>query len=113
MAQVFLNGKDCGIVWKAPYRVDISEALKPGENELDIKVVNTWVNRMIGDEQLPLDANWKNWETLREWPDWFLEGRKSPTGRYTFTTGRHYQKNSPLQRSGLLGPVRIMTSGDK
>jgi len=110
MAQVFLNDIDCGVVWKAPYRVDISEALKPGKNELVIQVVNTWVNRMIGDEQLPLDAKWKNWEVLLEWPDWLLEGRKSPTGRYTFTTGRHYQKDSPLQRSGLLGPVRIMTS---
>ncbi len=109
MARVKLNGEDCGIVWKPPYRVNISKALKPGANKLEIEVVNTWVNRMIGDEQLPLDAEWKDWETLVEWPDWFKKGEKSPTGRYTFTTARHYRKDSPLQPSGLLGPVKIMT----
>ncbi len=108
MAKVKLNGTDCGIVWKPPYRVNISEALKPGTNKLEIEVVNTWVNRMIGDEQLPLDAEWKDWETLVEWPKWFKEGEKSPTGRYTFTTARHYQKDSPLMSSGLLGPIRIL-----
>jgi hypothetical protein len=71
---------------------------------------NTWVNRMIGDEQLPLDAEWKDWETLVEWPDWFKEGRLSPTGRYTFTTARHYRKESRLMPSGLLGPVVLRRS---
>jgi hypothetical protein len=64
---------------------------------------------MIGDEQLPLDAEWKDCETLVEWPDWFKKGEESPTGRYTFTTARHYQKDSPLMPSGLLGPVKIMS----
>ncbi len=109
MAKVKLNGKDCGIVWKPPYLVDISKAIKKGTNKLEIEVVNTWVNRMIGDEQLPLDAEWKDWETLTEWPDWFKKGEKSLTGRYTFTTARHYQKDSPLMPSGLLGPVKIMS----
>jgi hypothetical protein len=110
MARVRLNGKDCGVAWKPPYRVDISHALKAGQNKLEIEVVNTWVNRMIGDEQLPLDAEWKDWETLVNWPDWFKEGRPSPTGRYTFTTARHYGKESPLMPSGLLGPVRVLSS---
>ncbi|WP_162340751.1 glycosyl hydrolase [Cyclobacterium salsum] len=109
VAKIKLNGEDCGIVWKPPFRVDITKAIKTGTNKLEIEVVNTWVNRMIGDEQLPLDAEWKDWETLVEWPDWFKQGEKSPTGRYTFTTARHYQKDSPLMPSGLLGPVRIMS----
>ncbi len=108
MARVTLNGKDCGITWKPPYRVDISNALIPGKNNLEIAVVNTWVNRMIGDEQLPLDADWKDWETLYRWPAWFKNGQKSPAGRYTFTSGRHYTKDSPLMPSGLIGPVRIL-----
>jgi len=108
MARVKVNGKDCGIVWKPPYRVEISNALRNGQNELDIEVVNTWVNRMIGDEQLPLDSKWKDWETLLSWPDWFTQGKPSSAGRYTFTTVRHYKNNSPLQPSGLLGPVRLM-----
>ena len=111
MARVTLNDKACGITWKPPYRVDVSDALTLGQNRLQIEVVNTWVNRMIGDEQLPLDAEWKDWETLLEWPDWFQHGRPSPTGRYTFTTARHYRKDSPPQPSGLLGPVRILSRG--
>ncbi len=111
MARVTLNGKDCGIAWKPPYRADVSHALRLGSNKLEVEVVNTWVNRMIGDEQLPLDAEWKDWETLVEWPDWFKEGGRSPAGRYTFTTGRHYKKESPLMPAGLLGPVRVLRSG--
>lgn len=109
MARIILNGEDCGTVWKPPYRVKISKALKSGTNKLEIEVVNTWVNRMIGDEQLPPDAEWKDWETLVKWPNWFQEGKESPTGRYSFTTARHYQKDSPLMPSGLLGPVKIMS----
>lgn len=112
MARVRLNGKDCGIAWKPPYRVDITGAIVSGQNELEIEVVNTWVNRMIGDEQLPLDAQWKDWETLVAWPDWFKDGRPSPTGRYAFTTARHYKKDSRLMPSGLLGPERILASGE-
>jgi len=63
---------------------------------------------MIGGEQVPPDAEWKDRETLIDWPNWFKAGRPSPTGRYTFTTARHYGKESPLMPSGLLGPVRIL-----
>jgi hypothetical protein len=107
MAKVFVNGKDCGIAWKPPYRVDITQALNPGENKLEINVVNTWVNRMIGDEQLPEDSEWLNWETMKEWPDWFLNDEPRPSGRITFTAAKHYKKDDPLTSSGLLGPVRI------
>jgi len=109
MARVKLNGKDCGIAWKPPYRVDIADAARPGKNELEISVVNLWINRLIGDEQLPLDANWKDFETLLEWPEWFKTGTPRPSGRYTFTSCRHYTKDSPLVASGLLGPVTIQT----
>ena len=107
MGRVRLNGKNCGIAWKPPYRVDISHAVQPGENKLEIDVVNTWVNRMIGDEHLPEDCDWIDWERLKEWPEWFLKGDPRPSGRYTFTTAKHYKKNDPLIPSGLLGPVRI------
>lgn len=110
MARVRLNGKDCGIAWKPPYRVDITDAVRTGSNDLEISVVNLWINRMIGDEQLSLDANWKDFETLLEWPDWFKTGSPRPSGRYTFSSCRHYQKDSPLVPSGLLGPVTITTS---
>jgi hypothetical protein len=105
MARVRVNGKDCGIAWKPPYRVDITAAVREGANELEIDVVNLWINRMIGDEQLPLDGNWKDFETLLEWPEWFLKGTPRPSGRFTFTSCRHYTKDTPLVPSGLLGPV--------
>jgi hypothetical protein len=107
VARVRLNGKDCGITWKPPYRVEVSESLQAGKNDLQIEVANTWVNRLIGDEQLPLDSQWHDWETLSEWPSWFGEKTKRPSGRYTFTSARHYNKNSTLMPSGLLGPVTI------
>jgi hypothetical protein len=108
VARVTLNGKECGIAWKPPYCIDITEALQAGRNELRIAVANTWVNRLIGDEQLPLDSKWHNWETLSEWPKWFKEKTKRPSGRYTFTSARHYNKNIALHPAGLLGPMRIL-----
>ena len=65
---------------------------------------------MIGDEQLPDDCHWLNSETLAEWPEWFTSGKPRPSGRYTFTTCKHYRKDSPLVPSGLLGPVTLQTA---
>jgi beta-galactosidase/beta-glucuronidase len=82
LAEVTVNGKSLGIVWHTPYRVDATAALKPGANEISIKVTNAWVNRLIGDEQ--------------------------PNAvKITFADEKPYKANSPLQPSGLLGPVTI------
>jgi len=107
MAQVKLNGRDLGVLWKKPYRVDITGVLKPGRNTLEVRVTNLWPNRMIGDEQLPEDSARNPDGTLREWPQWLLDGKPSPTGRRTFTTWRLWRKDSPLVESGLLGPVTL------
>jgi len=109
MAAVKVNGKDCGIAWKAPHRLDITDAIQQGDNTLEIKVVNLWINRMIGDESLPEDSPRQGDGTLREWPQWLHEGKPSPTGRHTFTTWRLWKKDEPLVDSGLLGPVVIHT----
>jgi hypothetical protein len=111
VASVRVNGKHAGVLWKTPYRAEVTGLLRPGENLIEIQVANLWVNRMIGDEQLPEDSNRNPDGTLREWPTWLLEGRPSPTGRYTFTTWRLWAKDSPLQPSGLLGPVRLHATG--
>ena len=55
LADVSLNGRALGQLWKAPYRVDISSALQPGENHLEIKVTNQWTNRLAGDRTAPAD----------------------------------------------------------
>jgi hypothetical protein len=110
MAEVKLNGKDLGVLWKPPYRVDITDAVKTGENALEIKVVNLWINRMIGDELLPEDSERDDTGMLLKWPQWLEEGKPNPTGRFTFTSWRLWKQNEPLQESGLLGPVQVLTT---
>ena len=110
MAQVTLNGKDLGILWKPPYRIDISGNAKPGKNTLEVKVANLWINRMIGDEQLPEDSNRADGGNLNEWPQWVLDKAPNLTGRYTFSTWRLWKKDSPLQPSGLIGPVTLQAA---
>ena len=107
MAEVRVNGKELGIVWKTPYRVDVTAVLKPGDNVLDVKVVNLWINRQIGDEQLPDDCDRNANGTLKSWPQWLLDGKPSPAGRYTFGSWKLWKKGDPLQESGLLGPVTL------
>ena len=107
LAQVKLNGTDLGILWKPPFHVDIASAAKPGTNHLEIRVVNLWPNRLIGDEQLPQDVEWLPAGGLAKWPQWLLDGKPSPNGRLTFTTWHHITKDMPLLPSGLLGPVTL------
>jgi len=113
IAEVMLNGEYLGTLWKVPYRLDITKAIKPGKNRLLIRVTNLWVNRMIGDEHLGEDSERNPDGTLRRWPQWLLEGKPSPTGRFTFTTWRLWRKDEPLQPSGLLGPVSLQILGAK
>ena len=81
LARVFVNGQDMGQVWKEPFRIDISDAIRVGENSLEVEVTNSWVNRMIGDAQ------------------------PGVTEPFTYVTVHHYDADSPLRASGLAGPV--------
>jgi hypothetical protein len=89
LAEVLVNGKSLGIVWKKPFRLDVTDAMKPGSNILEVKVTNLWVNRLIGDQQ------------------------PGNTKKYTYTTRTFYQATSPLLTSGLLGPVQIVSLSTK
>jgi len=105
IARVKLNGKDMGVIWCAPWRIDISSAIKEGSNELVIEVANRWINRLLGDQQAP-DANVRK----VKFENGLMGGEEFTTGRYTFTTKqamRSFNFTEPLS-SGLLGPVRIM-----
>jgi hypothetical protein len=81
LAAVKLNGHDLGVVWKTPYALDITRALQSGKNSLEVRVVNTWVNRLVTDAGLPAEK------------------------RLTWTTDNPYHPSDPLLPSGLLGPV--------
>lgn len=84
VAVVHVNGKEAGILWKEPYQIDITALAKAGENRIEIKVVNTWNNRLVGDSTV------------------------KPEARITRTNLSHkFSPNSPLLSSGLLGPVVI------
>ena len=109
IAEVRLNGQDLGILWKSPFRVDVTKAAKPGDNELEVQVTTLWPNRLIGDEQYPDDCQWDGIH-LKQWPEWMQKGQPRPVKeRLTFTTWKHWHKDSPLQPSGLLGPVKLLT----
>jgi hypothetical protein len=112
IAEVTLNGRALGTLWKPPFRIDVTDALRAGRNDLEVSVTNLWVNRLIGDEQLALDREWtkvprRNGFALKAYPDWLQRGERSPTGRFTFATWKHYEKDAPLSPSGLLGPVTL------
>jgi len=127
LARVSVNGIDCGVAWHAPFRVDVTKALKPGKNTLEVDVTNTWANRLIGDEQEPEDSThylvdqkaFKDREggyfvgrMLTAFPDWILENKPRPTTRQTFSTWNYFTKDSPLLASGLLGPVTLREIAD-
>ena len=83
IAEVIINGKNTGIAWKKPFKLDITEAVKVGDNSIQVKVTNLWPNRLIGDAQP--DVKQKN----------------------TFTTMPFYRADSPLLSSGLMGEVKV------
>ena len=111
IAEVSLNGRDLGVLWKPPFEVDITDAVRPGSNELVVRVTNLWPNRLIGDEWHPddctPDGHWTN-GGIEAWPEWILRGAPRPEPRrLAFTTWKYYSKDAPLLPSGLLGPVTI------
>ena len=118
IAHVSVNGKDCGIAWKTPYRVDVTEAIQPGENRIEITVANLWVNRIIGDQQYPDDLEWTDdtgstaqGQGLAFIPEWVKTGGERPEPRRkTFYAWKwpHMTADKKLLPSGLLGPVRLV-----
>ena len=86
MARVKVNGQDCGVAWRRPFRVEVTDAVRPGVNRLEIQVANLWPNRMIGD------------------------AARAQTNRFTWSSWEPFKSDTPLLPSGLLGPVTIFSS---
>ncbi len=84
LAEVFLNGEPCGIMWTDPYRLPIGDRLQAGDNLLEMHVTNTWANRLIGDRALP------------------------PGERISWTTDSHHLEGKPLLEAGLTGRASIL-----
>ncbi|RZJ89779.1 MAG: hypothetical protein EOO20_10025, partial [Chryseobacterium sp.] len=119
LAEVIVNDIPVQVLWKPPFKVDVSTYLKHGNNKIEIKVTNTWWNRMVGDEQLPEDLIWGNRikyaegdyrETpLKEIPSWVWTGAQRPSkDRVTFSTWKYVNKKSALEEGGLIGPVQLL-----
>lgn len=123
IAEVWLNGQNLGVTWKVPYRIELTKAIRQGNNKLEIRVTNLWPNRLIGDEQEPADCEWNKEEywpyngpkaacgtPIKKIPDWLVNNTPRPSkGRFTFTTWNFYVKDSPLLQSGLIGPVNLIS----
>jgi len=95
IARVRLNGTDLGVVWTDPWAVELGGAAKAGRNELEIDVVNTWVNRLIGDAALPTEKRVTRSNVALE------------AGKRTIKVYQGFGSEDPLMSSGLLGPVRL------
>lgn len=115
-AQVFINGNEVGTAWLAPFALDVSAYLQAGENQLMVKVANSWSNRLITDESLPDSSQyWQdNGVHLPVMPDWYTNNEPLPNygkegHRRTFTTYKFVKVDDPLVDSGLLGPVSLNT----
>ena len=120
IAEVTVNGRAYPALWKPPYQVDITDSLAGRADpnapiDLEVKVTNLWPNRLIGDARLPEDCEWddgknsKGYPLVKSWPEWLVNGKASPTGRHAFSTCCLWKANEPLLKSGLLGPVRIIS----
>lgn len=116
-----LNGQDVGTAWCPPWRLDVTAAIRPGRNTLELEVTNCWANRLIGDEAFPDDADWGKEQLgltrtipvgrpLVAWPEWFLRNTPRPSpDRRTLTTWKHHRADSPLEPSGITGPIRVIS----
>jgi len=109
LAEVILNGKNLGILWKQPFRVDVTDAIKEGSNELEVRVTNLWVNRLIGDAKKmdALGVSYVGRGVIKQWPSWVPQDAPPADAPVSFATWRQWDGTEPLQPSGLVGPVTI------
>ena len=111
LAHVYVNGKDCGTVWCAPWTADVSAAVRPGENAVEIRYVNNWYNRLVGDcfvkpEERVTRTNFQYWKKSRK-------DRKDRTPGVRRRVCSGPAADDALQPSGLLGPVVVLSGSSR
>lgn len=102
LAEVWVNGKLAGAAWKPPYRVEIQNAVRQGSNHIEIKAVNLWVNRLIGDVQPGVTTK----ITFTA-----ADGVIAPSAPRPRSASMPYKPDAPLRPSGLIGPVTVIREG--
>lgn len=111
LAEVIVNGRNFGVLWKKPFQVEITSAVRAGSNELELRVTNLWVNRLIGDVK-KMDALGVTYRGLNsviaQWPAWVMQDAPPAGAPVSFATWRQWDATDPLQPSGLLGPVSLL-----
>ncbi|MBK1879360.1 glycosyl hydrolase [Pelagicoccus mobilis] len=107
-AVITINGQTFPTLWKPPFAHDISSALKPGQNSIQVEVTNVWTNRLIGDQAHPANDGYDLKGTM---PKWISNNKPAPdSDRYTWTSWNFYatEELKTLEPSGLLGPIRLV-----
>jgi hypothetical protein len=119
LVTVRMNAQNVGVIWQPPFVCDVTSALKPGPNTLELAVANTWHNRLVGDEQFPPDFEFgkdrgaDKGRALKAYPDWFVKNQPRPeTNRLAFVNWYYHRKDTPLIPSGLLGPVKLVPQAE-
>jgi len=93
IAEVFINGKSAGVVWKPPFRADVTQLVKSGENEIKVEVFNLWINRLTGDDKLPENERLTKTNIRSDGGSWLAN-----------------YSEWHVEPSGLFGPVRLLSS---
>lgn len=127
LAMITVNGQQCANLWHSPFKADITDALRKGNNKLEIDVTNLWVNRMIGDEQEEDDVEWSDLfryefapgspamgRFMKDVPEWLKNGLSRPSkNRMAVISFKFYEKDAALLPSGLLGPIKLIIEKEK
>ncbi len=95
MAEVIVNAKNLGVLWKKPYKADITDAVNEGMNRIEVRVTNTWWNRLVGDEKYPNGFPGSDFHSPR-----------------TFATVKGWKADDELLESGLIGPVVVVVEDE-
>ncbi len=113
MAAISINNKPVAVLWHPPYKVDVTDYIKCGENKVSIAITNTWANRLMGDNNHPDDCEWgeamgAEGRALVRYPDWLIASKPRPSGqRVAFSSWNYFNEKSPLLDAGLLSEVTL------